>query len=472
MGNASVVRPRSQRRADLVRSLRLCTADGLMAMPVVTMALPVNVFITALVAKAFPLSLAAIGWMSAMPSAGNFLQAFAAPFLHRWRPPKTVTVVAATCHLVTWLALGFLLPHLRGLPVAQAGHWLIGWFLLSSLFAAVAGVSWNAWIEEWVPARLRGKYFGRRNAALQVSTLTFLLAAGFVLARWDYALPAFQAIIVVAGVMRVFSIRFQWISPTPPPRAPPAARLPFAVQWRRVLEARSLLVFVVFGAAWSFAANCFGPFYYVFLFEEIHLSAFDVGILSTLSQLGGVLSLHAWGRLLDRYGNKSVMTVSLLLWQVQNFAWCFLNPHRAHLLYGMWLWGGVTSAGFILGQFTILLRLIPASAKNLAIGVNLAFTSLVAAAAPVLGGALLTAAANRGLDSLPVYHAAFLVQPVVAIAACALLLRVREPSASPLTMVFGAMRNIRTLSGVLGLSFLTNYIFYRAPRRNPRPPRG
>ena len=30
-------------------------------------------------------------------------------------------------------------------------------------------------------------------------------------------------------------------------------------------------------------------------------------------------------------------------------------------------------------------------------------------------------------------------------------------------MVFGAMRNIRTLGGVLGLDFVINYVFYRAP---------
>jgi hypothetical protein len=29
----------------------------------------------------------------------------------------------------------------------------------------------------------------------------------------------------------------------------------------------------------------------------------------------------------------------------------------------------------------------------------------------------------------------------------------------------GAMRNIRTLSGIFGLSFLVNYVFYRAQRR-------
>jgi hypothetical protein len=42
-----------------------------------------------------------------------------------------------------------------------------------------------------------------------------------------------------------------------------------------------------------------------------------------------------------------------------------------------------------------------------------------------------------------------------------LLLRVHEPRASTFTMVFGAMRNIRTLSGVFGLGAFVNYVFYR-----------
>jgi hypothetical protein len=58
----------------------------------------------------------------------------------------------------------------------------------------------------------------------------------------------------------------------------------------------------------------------------------------------------------------------------------------------------------------------------------------------------------------------FLVQPVLALVGAMLLLRVHEPRASSLTMVFGAMRNIRTLSGVFGLSFLVNHVFYRAQK--------
>lgn len=437
-------------------------------MPLVTMSLPVNVFMTALVAKAFALPMTTIGLISALPFVGNFLQIFVASFLARWRPAKTVTVTAASLHLISWVALAVMLPAIPQDEPALAGRWLIAWFLITSCFGAIAGVSWNAWIQDWVPYRIRGKYFGRRNGTLQISTLTFLLISGWALAQWHYAIPVFQIIIAVAVIMRIFSLRWQWVSPTEGRKHTHAPQLPLPEQLGIVLRSKSLLVFIAFGAVWSFAANCFGPFYHVFMFDQLQLSAFEVGLLATLAQLSGALSLPAWGHLLDRYGNKSVMTFSLILWQVQNFAWCFLTPQNRDLLYGMWIWGGATGAGFILGQFTILLRLIPLEAKNLAIGVNLAVTSLVAAIAPVTGGAILTWALARWSDPFAVHYACFLLQPVLALAGCVLLLRVHEPRASSLTMVFGAMRNIRTLSGVFGLSFLVNYVFYRA-QKDERP---
>jgi MFS family permease len=466
--NATTARAAAaQRKADLARSFRLCTADGLVAMPLVTMSLPVNVFITALVTKAYVLPKTEIGVLTAMPFVANFLQIFAAPFIARWRPPKTVTVVAASIHLALWVVLGALLPLVpRENPVAAA-YWLILWFFVSSCFAAIAGVSWNSWIQEWVPARLRGKYFARRNAYLQFSTLTFLFAAGWALAHWNYAIPAFQAVIGVACLIRIYSLYWQWISPTQPLPQAQAPTISFRAQVDVLSRSRSFLLFVLFGSVWSFAANCFGPFYHVFMFEQLNFSAFDVGILSTLTALGGALALPAWGRLLDRFGNKPVMTFALIVWQLQNFLWCFITPENRSLLYGMWIFGGLTSACFILGQFTLLLRLLPVEAKNLAIGFNLAVTSLVAAIAPIVGGAVLQWALPRWQNDLAVYHVCFLLQPLLSLVAAGILLRVHEPAAGSLTMVFGAMRNIRTLGGVLGLDFLINYVFYRAPSKRP-----
>lgn len=449
------------RKADLLRALRLCTTEGIVAMPIVTMSLPVNVFMTALVAKAFELPKTTIGLISALPFLGNFLQIFVAPFLARWKPPKTVCIIAAGLHMISWAALGALLPQIPRNDPDAAGRWLIAWFLLTSFFGAIAGVSWNAWIQEWVPHRIRGKYFGRRNAILQISTLTFLLIAGWSLAHWDYGIGVFQILIAGAVFLRYFSLRWQWISPTGLRTQAPKVPLPLGEQLSLVFGSRSLLGFVAFGAVWAFAANCFGPFYHTFMFEQLSMSAFEVSLLSMAAQLTGALSLPAWGHLLDRFGNKSVMTISMLVWQAQNFLWCILTPENRLMLYPMWLFAGAVSAGFILGQFTLLLKLIPPQAKNLAIGVNVAVISLVAAIAPITGGAVLAWALGRWSDPFAVHHVCFALQPILAALGCLLLVRVEEPQASPLTMVFGAMRNIRTLSGVFGLSFLTNHIFYR-----------
>jgi MFS family permease len=460
----------ARHKAELLRSLRISILEGIVAMPIVTMSLPVNVFMTALVAKAFVLSKAMIGLISALPFVGNFLQLAVAATLARRRPAKSVTVAFAALHLLTWIAFGFMLSWLPRDDPDRAGWIIFWWFLVSSFMSAVGGVSWNAWMQELVPGRLRGKYFGKRNAILQVAVLAFMLAAGWTLARWEYAIPAFQAVVFGSCLLRILSIYGLWVSPTRARREAVAPRLPLAEQFRVLREAKSLHAFILFGAIWACAANAFGPFYHVFMFEQLRYSAFEVSVFTTLSQLGGALSMPAWGQLLDRHGNRSVMTVSLVLWQLNNLAWCFVTPDNRAWLYPIWTIAGVTSAGFVLGQFTLLLRVIPLEARNLAMGLYQAVVSLVAGLAPTAGGWLLGRQLLGGGDALAIYHWSFLVQPVLALLGCFLLLRVHERQASSLTMVIGAMRNIRTLGGVLGLGFLVNYVFFK-PASRARPPR-
>ncbi len=459
----------AERRADLalrkhslVRSLRLCTSEGLVAMPIVLMTLPVNVVLAALFTKVLHLPTQTIGFITALPFACNFLQVFVSPLLARFFPAKQISIAGGWLHALSWVAFCVMLGYLPADEPAVAGLWIGAWFFVSSFCSSITGVSWSAWVQEWVPARLRGKYFGRRNRLLQVSTLAFLLLAGWVLATWSYSRLAFQLIIALAVCLRVLSLIWQERMPTEDSAKQPAKTATWSAQLVTLRQHPSFLRFIVFGAAWSFAANLFGPFYHVFMFDQLHLSAFTVGVLSVCGAVGAALSMPAWGALLDRYGNKGVMVVSLLLWQAQNIGWCFLTPDNAAWLYPMWVWGGLTNAGFFLGQFTLLLKLLPVPARNLALGMNLAITSLFAAIAPVLGGYILKFSLAQQ-DPLTVYHAAFVAQPLLALVAAWLLLRIREPAASPLTQVVGAMSNVRTLASLSGVSFLAQYLFYRKP---------
>lgn len=461
--SAVPLRP-TQHRAQLRRGMRASVLEGVLATPVVTMSLPVNIFMTALVAKGFPLSKPDIGNVSSLPFACNFLQVFITPVVTRWAKSKPTAIIAASLHTLCWVWLGWKLPELSPSDPVGTGKFLLGWVFIASLFNAVLGVVWNGWMHDLVPSRLRGRYFSQRNRICQGATLVFVLGAGCVLSWGDYSARVFQAVIAIACLCRLGSLYYFWLMPnsrhTAKPKVKPA---PFLDQLRTVRRSHSLLLFIAFGAVWSFAANCFGPFYHVFMFEQLNFSGVQVGLLATLTAFGGMISLPVWGGLLDRFGNKASMAVALALWQAQNLLWCVLTPANSAILYGMWFWGGALSAGFVLGQFTILLKLIPAEARNLSIGLNLAVTSAVAAISPVLGGEALAWLLARGYEPLDVYHGVFLVQPIVGIASCILLLRIKEPASSSLSNVVGAMRNIRTLSGVLGLSFFVNYLFVKPP---------
>jgi len=130
------------------------------------------------------------------------------------------------------------------------------------------------------------------------------------------------------------------------------------------------------------------------------------------------------------------------------------------------VWNGFTWAGFTLGQFNLMLKLIPPEAKITAIGLNTAVTSIITAIAPILSGGAITWALHRGVDPLKVYHWAFVLQTLPALLSAFLLLRVQEPKASPLSTVFGAMRNIRTLGAMLSLTFLANYVFVKPVKKD------
>ena len=146
------------------------------------------------------------------------------------------------------------------------------------------------------------------------------------------------------------------------------------------------------------------------MYRQLGLSVADVSVFIILNSLSAAVTMPTWGRLLARHGNKSVMAAAILLWPAQYFIWLFLDRGNVWLLYGLWVWNGFTWAGFTLGQFNLLLKLIPPEAKITAIGLNTAVTSIFTAIAPMLSGVAITWALHHGRDAMKVYHWAFALQ--------------------------------------------------------------
>jgi MFS family permease len=458
----------SRKKQSVLRTnLRLCTYEGLSAMPIVFLCLPGNFIVAMLLSGVFGLSDTTFGLIVSLPFWANVLQLVAIPLLMRRWPQKQINVRFAWLHIACWGVLALALPHIPIDNPEVSGRVFFWIFLVASLTFSIVSVSWTSWVQEWTPARLRGKYFGRRNRLLQVATVLFVIAAGetlYLLAD-THPIEAFQILIAFGILCRSYSIVAQSNILSTTAGHHTESKSDWNAQFKLLREADGFKKLVLFGALFGFAANIFGPFFNVFMFRDLGMPVSHVSWLVVLATSAGAISLPAWGNMLDRFGNKPVMVFTVVAWMVPGYLWLFIEPGRTWLLYPMWAWGGFISSGFLLGSFSLLLKLVPPGAKTISISIHVAATALATAIAPVIGGSILDLFRALDVDRLSVIHGVAVFHHTAVITTAIALHRVTEPQATRLRQVVGAMLSYRQIGALLGVSFLGQYTFLR--RRPP-----
>lgn len=442
-------------------NMRLSVIEGILAMPLCFVAMPGNFLLASLVTEAIGLEEAMYGVIASLPAWSNVIQLFALPLLARYMSTKVVCLLFSWIHLLAWLAVGLALP-----KIAADGPWhspvlILFLFTVAAIAFAMVNVSWTSWVQEWLPKLSRGKYLGRRNLLLQIGTVGFLLLASWFLAHWKSdPVFAFQSVLFAGVALRAISIVLQqWILPT---RSVPDERR--ASRWSQValiMKNQPLMRFIGFGAAFGFTVNFMGPFFPIFFYKVLGMSVDEVGRLVIVSTIAGAVSMPAWGRFFDKHGCRPGIMVALAIWMVVGYGYFFATPERTWVLYGIWSIGGAACAGFLFGSFSMILKLIPPEAKTTAISFNLAATSLAAACAPVAGGVIFDWAERTFDNQLVVFHTMSAIHHTVTLGTVLLLIRVVEPKSSSLTQAIGAMRAMRQLGALLGVSFLGNYSFIK-----------
>lgn len=440
-------------------------------MPLVNLSQPGNFVMAALLTGTFVFSTRTYGLITSLPFWFNFLQVLLTPLLAQRLHARSMTILSAWLHCVGWLAILIAVPFLPPGENALTLGVFIGAFSIVALSSAVNGVSWNGWMQECIPVRLRGKYFGFRNRLLYLSLVVFMLGVSGLLGWFEGSLLAFELLFSCALVLRIVSVLAEQRMHTTTGLHAPAPEPPWQLQVRVVRGNATFVRFIVFASCMGFAVNLFGPFYPVFMFEELHLSASRTNLILLLSVLAAAIAFPAWGRLIDRFGNVPVMIVSVILWQLVYLLFAILVPGNASLLYFMMPAGGFFSAGYGIGLFGLLLKLTPQGARTMSMALFVSITSLAAALGPILGGYLIAAGQARGFSVIEVYHSGFVITPVLAMLSCVLLRQVREKNSASVTDVVGAFRNVRTVASLFGLTFFVNQVFYRSGvPPNPPPP--
>lgn len=373
--------------ADTEHSMRMLVRDAVFAQSMA-------VLTTGAFLVAFALLLGAsnlvIGLLAGVGPMAQILQLPAILLVEKLRWRKAIAVVTISISRLSLLGIAVL-------PWYVPLHSAMPIFLLLLLvyfgMGAVGGCAFNAWFRDVVPDQSINNVLTRRMtwATFAGAILSFFAAYGVDIYKIRFAHPigAYSILFSVASLAGMISVAY--LIRTPEPRMPGLGYVKIRTMLAEPLRDRNYRNFLIFLAAWNFAVNFAAPFFAVYMINRLALDMTAVLGLQVLSQMFNVLFFGIWGRLADRYSNKSVLLISVPWFFFSYLLWPFTTlPERyimtIPLLIAIHVLSGISTAGVTLCAGNFAFKSAPLGRATSYLAVNALVSGVAATIAPILAG--------------------------------------------------------------------------------------
>ena len=298
-----------------------------------------------------------IGMISSVPMLVNLLQPLGAYLADRTTSRRWYSLCIYCPSRLLWLllvlAIGWNCWH------HSESHALVGLTLAmvwaSNLMGALGSASWLSWMAALVPLGLRGRYFGFRNSAVNLTNLIGVPLLGLVVSVWPGGTLFGYSVVLSLGVLAgVISIGFQFfmmadvnpqahrteeesesgragegeIDSSRTPSLPSTSH-----RSRFCLEA-NFLRFLLYVAFWTFAVNVSNPFFNLYMLDNLAVDVRWVTIYGSLMAGSSLLMLVVWGKIADRIGNRPVLIFVGVLVALTPLLWLGTGSNSVSL----WVW--------------------------------------------------------------------------------------------------------------------------------------
>jgi MFS family permease len=295
-----------------------------------------------------------VGLLASIPLVANLLQPLGAYWSEKTSSRHWYCLWVYAPSRLLWLPLlvGIgLMSHQQIVP-----HTLIIWTLIIALLSygvgALGSAAWLSWMAMLVPRRLRGRYFGLRNSAGNLTSLITVPLAGAVIARWPGgAVSGFGIVLAIAVVSGLISLGFQNLMADINPKLQhklhePGESLALEVSseevqasvptafWQRWSAKGDFWMFLLYFSGWMFAFSLGSPFFNLYMLDNLNLDIGKVTLYNSLMAGANLLMLTAWGRLADRFGNRPLLMGAGLVLALIPLLWRFVGSDDLSI----WVW--------------------------------------------------------------------------------------------------------------------------------------
>ncbi|MGV8168965.1 MAG: MFS transporter [Candidatus Nanoarchaeia archaeon] len=225
------------------------------------------------------------------------------------RKRKRVMVAASYLESYTWLLVVVLAALAIHSPIL-----LIVLITLDAIFMNIQYPIWNSIMSETVPENRLGKYFGVRNLLVGIASLASMIIAGIILNKVAgiNALLGFAIIFSIAFLAAYFASNYQSKMIDPDPLIRRDTKHSFK-EFILTIKENNFGRYTWFYATLQMVVNMAAPFFAIYMLEVLKFDYLTFTIITMAAALSSLASMKGWGRLIDRYGSRRIMSITSFL---------------------------------------------------------------------------------------------------------------------------------------------------------------
>lgn len=343
---------------------------------------------------------AEIGLMSTVPMLAVVMQLVASVFVERGVSRRRMTILCSFLNVAAW-------PLVIVLPFALAGYSstakigaLIGITTLAAIFGNVAGNARGSWVGDLIPEDRRGAFFGR------IIMYSGIIGALFAIIEGTFLDHVKQMGIQAFGWLFAFGMVFGLVTAflfVPQADVKVERHSSGGNLLTMVVETfrnRALMVVMLFTTLWSLQAIA-GPFYATYILRDMKVPFLGLGVVNAMVTVTMLVSSPFWGRVIDRYGCRPVLTSCAAFVAPMGFLWIWVSsPKALYFIVGPAnLLAGFAIGGISVALSTLIYKVTPNAGRSAQLAVYAVVVVLFAAPMPFIGGHLPTWLHSLGIHS-------------------------------------------------------------------------
>ena len=342
--------------------------------------------ITSTYSTPFALALGAnnaeIGLLSSVPSLLiTISQTFAGKYIEK-EGRKNVAENLSFIHKLIWLPIIFI-------PIYFLNEGVFLFILLltfSNVILSFANTAWFSWIGNIVPENIRGRYFGKRNTVQSACSFVTTLLAGWILGLTKNLL-GFSVVFFLAFIFGIISYNYLTKIPEATSKEEDKNHKINVLDFMKDLKKyRNFHPFTIHMSLVSFAVNLASPFFTVYMLSVMKVGYEWYGIIIATEVLTRIFMLRYWGKLADKFGDRTIMILCNIL--IVFYPFLFLFAVNTFQLILISIFSGIAWSGFDLTSFNYLLDVTPIEKRPYYIANYKIYVGTALFLGPLIGGLL------------------------------------------------------------------------------------